>query len=221
MGALAITIDGSDAKFLDDWFAVNDVGDSRTLNAVRFADGTTWDYLTLRLKAIEGSANADDLRGYSDSDDTIDGLDGDDFLAGMAGNDFLIGGPGNDTLSGGAGIDTYFLQSDGGHDVLIFDADSELDTLQVAADIDPGQVRILNSVDGLWIFVDPGTSVLDTGNAPNPDFGGDGPGLSRITFADGSYWDSVEIRRLSLLGATDESESIDGYNDSEIGRAHV
>ena len=62
--------------------------------------------------------------------------------------------------------------------------------------------------------LDPGTSVLDTGNAPNPDFGGDGPGLSRITFADGSYWDSVEIRRLSLLGATGESESIDGYNDS-------
>lgn len=82
---------------------------------------------------IEGTAQADDLRGWSGDDlilggdgndtlrgargsDTLQGGPGDDLLSGDGGNDLLIGGLGNDTLRGGPGNDT--LRGDAGRDML-------------------------------------------------------------------------------------------------------
>ena len=242
--ALSISIAGSSAKFIDNLFADNDSTSYRTLDALRFADGTSWDLLTLRLKTLEGSSSNDTLRGYDDSDDTIEGLGGNDFLRGMQGDDVLLGGEGNDVLEGGRGtdvldggagadqlyggigVDTYVLRADGGHDILnranagfilgdYYASFPDLDTIRVDSGIDPSQLRLLNSAGGLLVsLASGGASMRDTGNALNPDYNLDGPGIARIEFANGIFWDAVEIRRRSLLGATENGETIRGYANS-------
>ncbi|MFM9969113.1 MAG: calcium-binding protein, partial [Burkholderiales bacterium] len=242
--SLGITIAGSTAHFIDKFFSFGDTTASRTIDALRFADGTTWDLLTLRLKTLEGSSGNDELRGYSDSDDVIEGLAGNDFLRGLQGNDHLIGGegadaleggrgvdildggPGADRLYGGLGVDIYLLRANGGHDslhrgnlgLIIEDYNAsftDLDVVRADQGIEPEHLRLLNTSGGLLMALAGGnTSMLDTGNSFNPDYLRDGPGIARIEFASGLFWDAAEIRRRSLLGATQGGETIWGYANS-------
>ena len=66
--------------------------------------------------AIDGTANADQIRG-TDAPDRIHGLEGNDVLRGRRGDDRLVGGPGNDVLDGGPGQDTYLCGA--GEDVVV------------------------------------------------------------------------------------------------------
>ena len=106
---------------------------TRQIDAIRFADGTTWNRATIlaREMILFGDASNNVLSGRSsgpnalyayDGDDTLGGADasdrlfggsGNDRLYGFAGSDTLDGGSGNDTLEGGAGNDTYHIDSTG------------------------------------------------------------------------------------------------------------
>ncbi|MCU4120722.1 calcium-binding protein, partial [Variovorax sp. N23] len=96
------------------------------LDQVRFADGTTWDYATVKAlvatqvaapsgSIFQGTSGDDVLNGSAGSDtlyggngaDILRGDAGNDNLQGEAGADTLDGGAGNDSLSGGTGNDTY------------------------------------------------------------------------------------------------------------------
>jgi Ca2+-binding RTX toxin-like protein len=72
--------------------------------------------LTLTLKTIQGTEQADILNGTNGTD-FIYGRGGNDTLNGGLGNDVLDGGLGNDTLNGGDGNDT--LIGGAGGDILI------------------------------------------------------------------------------------------------------
>ena len=86
------------------------------VEAIKFADGTTWDVDTIKQQLLQGTAGDDTIVGYSSSD-TIQGLDGADTLYGRAGDDTLDGGAGSDTVYGEAGADT--LRGSDGDDTLL------------------------------------------------------------------------------------------------------
>lgn len=87
-------------------------------------DGTTWNYETIKLKAVEGTAQDDIIFGHAD-DDVIHGMTGSDLVYGQDGNDQISGGEGGDTLYGDNGDD--LLNGDTGDDLL--DGGSGNDTL--------------------------------------------------------------------------------------------
>ncbi len=103
------------------------------LDAIEFADGTSWDVDTVKAKVLESTDGndfilgfapdevlnggaGDDIVGGADGDDTVSGDTGDDQLWGDNGNDVLDGGDGSDTLYGGNGNDT--LNGGDGRDTL-------------------------------------------------------------------------------------------------------
>ncbi len=91
---------------------------SSTVESIRFADGTVWNYATVLGKlaasdqVINGTAGADTLNGGA-GNDTLSGLAGTDTLNGNAGNDTLDGGASADKLAGGLGDDTYVVDVTG------------------------------------------------------------------------------------------------------------
>ena len=70
-----------------------------------FDGGLTWDFDTIKLKALEGTAQDDAIYGHAD-DDVIDAGLGNDLVQAGFGNDQVLGGEGNDTLHGESGNDT-------------------------------------------------------------------------------------------------------------------
>ena len=59
------------------------------LNAIEFADGTSWDAARIKILVQEGTAGADTLLGYATAD-TLNGLGSNDTLRGNGGNDTMI-----------------------------------------------------------------------------------------------------------------------------------
>ncbi|MET0067325.1 MAG: calcium-binding protein [Candidatus Thiodiazotropha sp.] len=116
-----------------DYFQNQGVSDD-TLNAIEFADLTSWTYddvmahLTLgtaQFDALYGDAVDDHFEGLA-GDDTLFGADGADELLGGDGDDRIYGESGNDHLSGGAGADWLYaglgadiLNGDDGDDTLM------------------------------------------------------------------------------------------------------
>lgn len=91
--------------------------DDYKLDAVKFADGTTWNRATLcNTFGIYGTAGNDSLSAVSGLSSRIYGDAGNDTLSGSTGNDLLDGGAGNDNLAGGAGND--ILQGGADDDIL-------------------------------------------------------------------------------------------------------
>ncbi len=66
---------------------------------------------------LTGTAANDTLIGGADND-RIEGGAGNDMLAGGAGDDVLAGGAGDDVLAGGAGFDFFYVDKNGGNDVV-------------------------------------------------------------------------------------------------------
>ncbi len=124
------------------------------LNAIEFADGTSWDLGTVKAMALEGTAGNDKMTGYAtddvingaagndwiyggSGDDTVYGDEGNDYLYGNAGNDVLNGGDGSDHINGGAGDDTIrggasngdYLSGDSGNDTYLFSTGDGVDTI--------------------------------------------------------------------------------------------
>ncbi|MDX2300839.1 MAG: calcium-binding protein [Xanthomonadaceae bacterium] len=93
----------------------NDGAGGYALDAIEFADGTSWDVATVKAKMLVGSAGNDTMTGFA-TDDAMDGAAGDDTIRGAAGNDTVSGGAGNDWIYGEAGNDV--LEGGEGSDVL-------------------------------------------------------------------------------------------------------
>lgn len=141
---LLITRRGSaDSITIGDHFGLAaELRPTHELDAIRFADGTTWDRRaildrleptppatapilgTLEDDGLVGTAGDDVIQGLSgndrlqglDGDDALDGGDGDDTLEGQDGRDLLDGGEGSDALFGQAGNDS--LRGGAGDDLL-------------------------------------------------------------------------------------------------------
>ncbi|WP_327393846.1 calcium-binding protein, partial [Pseudomonas coronafaciens] len=93
------------------------------LEAIRFADGTSWSLDQIKSLAVLSTDGNDSIWGYA-ADDTLSGGLGDDSLYGQAGNDVLKGDAGNDILYGAEGVDS--LSGGDGQDNLSGGAGADL-----------------------------------------------------------------------------------------------
>lgn len=131
-------------------------GNGYGIEALKFADGTTWNRQQISdvasgLTAFEG----DDVITGGAGNDELRGEGGADVLAGGDGNDLMYGGDGDDELRGGAGNDQVF--GDAGEDVSIYAGDStdirwvrQADgSIQAINDV-TGEVDVLRDMEGAW-----------------------------------------------------------------------
>ena len=82
-------------------------GSYHELDAVEFADGTTWNTDTLKQLILAATEGDDNITG-DNRDNTIRALGGNDTVYGGNGNDTLYGGVGDDELHGSAGNDKLY-----------------------------------------------------------------------------------------------------------------
>jgi len=164
-----------------------DQADPAGLEFVRFANGTTWDAVTLQEMAstITGTSGADTLTG-SAFDDRIFGLDGADILNGLGGNDLLDGGTGADQMTGGAGNDTFVVDdvndtvsesSNGGTDLIrSYLTRSLASTTQVEnlTLLGTGDINATGNSLGNLLTGNSGANVLDGGSGSDTMIGGAG-----------------------------------------------
>ncbi|MEW8073547.1 MAG: calcium-binding protein [Candidatus Thiodiazotropha sp.] len=120
---LIITVGSNEITVIS--YFLNEGISQYTLNAIEFADGTSWNYEDVLANLTQGTSQGDVLYGDSGSDnlegfadeDSLYGAQGDDNLAGGEGGDLLYGQDGNDTLNGDTGDDS--IQGGAGNDNLI------------------------------------------------------------------------------------------------------
>lgn len=101
---------------------------SATLAAIKFSDGTSWDYEYAITHwnsipgidggvTMEGNDKANNLNGTA-MDDILVGNGGNDTLDAKGGSDVLAGGKGDDILNGGQGDDAYVWNLGDGFDTI-------------------------------------------------------------------------------------------------------
>ncbi|MCU7869288.1 MAG: hypothetical protein KZQ98_12250 [Candidatus Thiodiazotropha sp. (ex Lucinoma borealis)] len=112
--SLLLTLSNSDQIRVPNYF-LNDGVNDYVLQAIEFADGTTWSYDQVAILSAMGTEEADTLNG-TPAADTIDGRGGNDALYGAEGDDHLNGGAGDDRVYGEAGDD--ILNGNDGRDQL-------------------------------------------------------------------------------------------------------
>ena len=76
------------------------------LEAIRFADGTSWSSSVVFGSTTSGTTGNDSLMGFDAASDLLDGNAGDDTLIGGLGSDTLLGGAGDDVLRASSFQDT-------------------------------------------------------------------------------------------------------------------
>ncbi|HYW57028.1 MAG TPA: putative Ig domain-containing protein, partial [Polaromonas sp.] len=95
-----LEMDSLNTMWIDSMFHWSDNSlQAQAMEYVAFADGTRWDWTTMRAKSLEGSLRDDRIEGYETSD-FINGSEGDDQIFGSGGSDILMGGDGADELFG-------------------------------------------------------------------------------------------------------------------------
>ncbi len=101
--------------YRNSWYYAGE--NANKIEAIMFADGTSWDIATVLDKArhLSGTEENDVIYGFS-SNDVVTALAGDDTVYASSGNDIVHGGDGNDALYGDSGDDQLF--GDAGNDTL-------------------------------------------------------------------------------------------------------
>jgi Ca2+-binding RTX toxin-like protein len=191
----------------------NAVSSFRDFDTFQLADNSTVTFTQLvdRGIALTGTAGNNVLIGTNVAD-RISGLDGDDTLLGRAGDDVLDGGAGNDFLDGEAGSDTYLFGHGSGRDNLTESDFTTVNTIQLSADVSPGELAVRRG--GPHLFLD-----LDSTNArvTISDFFLDAAHQNfQARFADGTLWDAARlIFESRIVRGTDGPDNLAGANNSD------
>ena len=218
--------DKNQGLILDKFFE----SDSRKLNFLVFADGTTFNLavsgLTLNPaytvgKTVYGT-NFDDIINAQAAlnvtvnsgggNDVITTGDGNDTVNADAGNDTLTGGKGNDTLNGGYGDDTYVWNLGDGFDT-VFDAQGT-DKILFGTGISKQDLTFSHKGNDLVITVkgnaDQGMKIVNhyDGNAHN---------IETIQFADGSTMNLNQNDIVFIQGNEDETVHGTAANETIYG----
>ena len=168
---LILTITGT-ADQLTVYYAFGQFSAGNEIEAIEFADGTTWGLARIKAMLIQGSAGPETLIGY-DTADTISGLDGNDVISGRGGDDTLDGGPGADRVEGEPGDD--ILLGGSGNDQL-YGGD--------------GNDALKGETGDDYLNGGPGADLLDGG--PGNDSTEGGPGPDVYLFGRGSGQDTIQ-----------------------------
>jgi Ca2+-binding RTX toxin-like protein len=231
---LVLTIrDSQDSLVIRNYFSYSSEFHPGGIELIRFADGTSWDYATVKAKVLIGTDGDDILSGYYTNDnlsglggsDYLFGDDGDDILAGGMGNDELWGGTGNDTLHGGEGND--ILNGGSGNDVYLFnrgddhdvvnnsDVISAMDTIRFGVGVSDNDVlafsrggsdvilKIKNSTD--QIELRGYNYAANTVDGITYD-----RKIDRVEFANGVVWDQAKIQEILDQTANNKAPVING-----------
>jgi Ca2+-binding RTX toxin-like protein len=186
-------------------------------------DGQSFDYLSLI-----GSFSADIVTGTGD-DGTyyVGGGYNNDAIASLGGNAQVAGGLGDDAIAGTGGGNTYRYQLGDGHDSIADTSKSAghmaANTLQLGLGIASANVTLTRSGNDLVARLADGGAVTLSGQYASG-------GIDRMTFADGTVWESDDIaartiRELTagkdIFTGTAGDDRIDamGGNDTVYGQA--
>lgn len=209
----------SDSLSVNDYF-YSETDQQYKVQRIVFADGVTWSAQDIALASLIATDGNDRLYGF-DADELIDGGSESDYIDGGAGNDSLVGSSGNDSLYGGLGDDTLeggvgndFLNGGLGNDTYCFAQGFGSDTISsndgtaakndtvLFSDITAAEITISRRSDDLLLSsASSGDSLLIIGY-----FAADATTLRKIElirFSDGVAWSVDDVKRLSLIGTSD------------------
>ncbi|GFM87062.1 hypothetical protein PSCICO_24610 [Pseudomonas cichorii] len=160
---------------------------------------------------LNGGAGNDSLYGES-GNDTLNGGAGNDYLDGGDGNDILDGGAGNDSLSGSRGDDTYLFYRGMGQDTINeFDSTTgNVDTIKVAAGITPGDVIVKRDRTDIVLSIKSTNDWMKIYDYTNSNYQ-----VERVEFADGTVWSVADLKRLSVVVASEAADTIYGDETGE------
>lgn len=236
---LILTIrDTGDRLDMWDYFR-NDGVSPRSIEEIRFADGTVWDWDAIEARMQPVSTEGDDRLfafGMSDTinglggndfiegrggDDVLDGGAGDDTLDGGLGDDVLDGGAGDDTLEGGLGNDTFLFGRASGNDMIV-DRDSsdnytpgKFDAIKFGAGVTAADIDVSRSYDDLQLTIrDSGDSLTVSGYFANDDVSP--ASIEEIQFADGTVWNWDVIKARVPLVPTEGNDVLLGFNTPDV-----
>ena len=163
-------------------------------------------------QVLRGTSNGDSLSA-GDLYTLIDGDAGNDILEGNAGNDTLVGGTGNDYLEGGEGDDTYIFNKGDGSDTVV--DTSGIDTIQFGEGISPDDIVAKVVQDSNYVNLELSIKGTDDKITVRQHFGynynsyEETPSyqVEKITFADGTTWDTKTIH--------DKAHNMSGTEDND------
>lgn len=187
---------------------------------IRFANGTVWDSNEIRARILAAGPGDDNIMGFSTAD-SIAGLAGDDSLYGGDGDDVLDGGEGNDNLRGDAGNDVYRFGRGSGQDSITdsysLSEPNELNIIELGNNIIPADVTLELTPSGSLLLRILGTQ--DQLAIWNYAFGDMSEGNSdnrfEIVFADGTRWNSSDVRTI-LLASTAGADVLKGFDYDDV-----
>ena len=163
-------------------------------------------------QVLRGTSNGDSLSA-GDLYTLIDGDAGNDILEGNAGDDTLVGGTGNDYLEGGEGDDTYIFNKGDGSDTVV--DTSGIDTIQFGEGISPDDIVAKVVQDSNYVNLELSIKGTDDKITVRQHFGynynsyEETPSyqVEKITFADGTTWDTKTIH--------DKAHNMSGTEDND------
>ncbi|MGD9685492.1 MAG: putative Ig domain-containing protein [Desulfobacter sp.] len=168
--------------------------ESSRIEQILFSDGTSWDFATMRTRALLAT-------------------DGDDSLVGFNSNDVMDGKGGNDLLKGGYGSDTYLFGPGSGNDTITEEWDwGTTDTVRFAAGLTPSDLSFTLDQNDLLI------TIKDTGEILRITYGAWYSNMvERFSFSNGVSLSWNDIKLLTNVTATSESLVGTPGDDSLIG----
>jgi len=161
------------------------VGGATSIEAIAFADGTSWTWADVLTRSILGSPGDDALRVTSFAN-ALEGLGGNDTLTGSDHADTLIGGTGDDYLAGGIGDDRYVFNSGDGQDVI--DDHVGSNSLTFGAGITPSQVRLVRNNRNVVLEIIGTGDRIDLGSNATQEMG-----IQQVNFANGTVWTASDL----------------------------
>ncbi|MFJ4371708.1 calcium-binding protein [Pseudomonas japonica] len=172
------------------------------LDAIRFADGTEWNFDQIKVMVVVETSGNDEIHGYASSDNLSGGL-GNDSLYGAQGDDVLQGGGGNDFLNGGVGSDTYLFDLGDGQDVIsdTGGAVDGTDVLRFGPGIQAADISVSHADGNLVLSHSNGLDRVIVSNWFNVTDGR--YRVERIEFSDGTVWTSTALTAalLTMVGS--------------------
>ncbi len=206
---LIIRINDTDDSLRVDSYFYKDGAFSFTVDNIKFADGTTWNYATVKSNLSTVTPPVGITVSGTAADETLLGGLGNDTIYGSGGNDTLNGGAGNDKLDGGAGNDTYLFGKGSGKDIInAHDGTGrKLDVIQLGAGILNTDVTCRRVGDALLLSINGTIDTLRINKYFDDTLGDQ---VEQIKFADGTAWDAT-IVKTKIQTATSEEDLLYGY----------
>lgn len=219
-GSIVLSLSPSDSLRIENAVFNGDAA----IEAVHFADGSSWSLADITTRAMQGGSGDDVLRVVAGDNGAfigaLNGGGGNDELLGTVGADSLTGGTGDDILSGGDGDDVYHYARGDGQDRIV---DTEgYNILQLGTGLNISDVRVIARGGHLSVLL-PDEGRIDLGAMTN-----DQAGISEIRFADGTIWNRAQIIAAASVATTGddrlfgtiEADTINGLDGDDLILGH-